>query len=125
MAATARLIVMMEQDEKAALEAQAEAARVSTAEFVRRRLFGRGQPEENTFLEMLAELKPLVRNASKTIDANLVEIRAMREINDKRDAQVAARARGELTGSELSAIADRLKLVRRTRAVGRRRGARA
>lgn len=124
MAATARLIVMMEQDEKAALEAQAEAAQVSTAEFVRRRLFGRGQPEEDTFLEMLAELKPLVRNASKTIDANLVEIRAMREINT-RDAQIAARARGELTGSDLSAIADRLKLVRRGRAVGRRRGARA
>ena len=84
---------------------------------------GRAQPEENAFLEMLAELKPLVRNASKTIDANLVEIRAMREINDKRDSQVTARARGELTGSELSAIADRLKLVRRARAVGRRRGA--
>ena len=124
MAATARLIVMMEQDEKAALEAQAEAAQVSTAEFVRRRLFGRGQPEENTFLEMLAELKPLVRNASKTIDANLVAIRAMREINDKRDARIAARARAELTGRDLSAIADRLKLVRRGRAVGRRRGAR-
>jgi hypothetical protein len=41
MAATARLIVMMEKDEKAALDAQAEAAQVSTAEFVRRRLFGR------------------------------------------------------------------------------------
>jgi len=125
MAATARLIVMMEQDEKAALEAQAEAAQVSTAEFVRRRLFGRGHPEEDTFLAMLAELKPLVRNASKTIDAHLVEIRAMREINDKRDAQIAARARGELTGSDLSAIADRLKLARRGGAVGRRRGARA
>jgi hypothetical protein len=125
MAATARLIVMMEQDEKAALEAQAEAAQVSTAEFVRRRLFGRGQPEEDAFLEMLAEMKPLVRNASKAIDANLVEIRAMREISDKRGAQIAARARGELTGSDLSAIADRLKLVRRGSAVGRRRGARA
>jgi hypothetical protein len=125
MAATARLIVMMEQDEKDALEAQAEAAQVSTAEFVRRRLFGRGQPEEDMFLESLAELKPLVRNASKTIDANLAEIRAMREINGKRDAQIAARARGKLRGSDLSAIADRLKLVRRGRAVGRRRGARA
>ena len=125
MAATARLIVMMEQEEKAALEAQAEAAQVSTAEFVRRRLFGRGQPEEHTFLEMLAELKPLVRNANKTIDANLAEIRAMREINDTRDAQVAARARSELTGSELSAIADRLELVRHASATERRRGARA
>lgn len=41
--------------------------RISTAEFVRR-LFGRGEPEEQTFLAMLAELKPLVRNACKIID---------------------------------------------------------
>ena len=112
MPATARLIVLMEQDEKAALEAQAEAANVSTAEFVRRRLFHRGEPEERTFLEMLAELKPLVRNAGKVIDANLAEIRAGRESAGRRDAQVAKRARAELTRDELAAIADRLQSSR-------------
>ena len=56
MPATARLIVMMAPDEKTALEAQADAANVSTAEFVRRRLFGRGAPEEQTMVQMLAEL---------------------------------------------------------------------
>ena len=124
MAATARLSVMMERDEKAALEAQAEAAEVSTAEFVRRRLFSRGEPEEETFLELLAELKPRVRNAAKTIDANLSEIRALRQSGGKRDAQVAARARGELTPSELSAITNRLQVLPRARVVARRRGAR-
>lgn len=125
MPATARLIVMMEQDEKAALEAQAEEAKVSTAEFVRRRLFGRAEPEEHTFVEMLAELKPLVRRACKTIDANLAEIRALRESTGRRDAQVAKRARAELTGDELEAIADRIQSVPRPVAAGRRRGARA
>lgn len=125
MAATARLIVMMEQDEKAALEAQAEAAKVSTAEFVRRRLFGRGEPEERAFLEMLAELKPLVRNACKTIDANLAEIRALRESADRRDAEATRHARGELTREELAAIAERMQLVPHSRSAGRRRGARA
>lgn len=125
MPATARLIVMMEPDEKTALEAQAEVAKVSTAEFVRRRLFGRGDHEERAFMDMLAELKPLVRNACKTIDANLAEIRALRERADRRDALVARHARAELTREELSAVADRMELVPRPRSAGRRRGARA
>lgn len=124
MAATARLIVMMERDEKAALEAQAETAEVSTAEFVRRRLFSRGEPEEETFLELLAELKPRIRNAAKTIDANLSEIRALRQSGDKRDAQIAARVRRELTSNELSAIADRVQVLPRARVTASRRGAR-
>jgi hypothetical protein len=124
MAATARLIVMMERDEKASLEAQAETAEVSTAEFVRRRLFRRGEPEEETFLELLADLKPRIRNAAKTIDANLSEIRALRQSGDKRDAQIAARVRGELTSNELSAIAARVHVLPRARVAAGRRGAR-
>jgi hypothetical protein len=124
MAATARLIVMMEPDEKAALEAEAEAAKVSTAEFVRRRLFGREEPEERAFLEMLAELKPLVRNACQTIDANLVEIRALRESANRHDAQAATRARAELTRDELAAIAERMQFVPALQSAGRRRGSR-
>jgi hypothetical protein len=125
MAATARLIVMMEKDEKAALEAQAEAARVSTAEFVRRRLFGRGEREEEAFIDMLADMKPLVQRAARTIDANLAAIRDLRERTDARDAQVATRARHELTRDELSALAGRLRVGPRARVAGRRRGARA
>ncbi len=113
MAATARLIVMMAEDEKAALEAQAADARVSTAEFVRRRLFGRGQPEERAFLEMLAELKPRVRKACKAVDADLAAIRALRERSDDRDVAAAERARHELSPDELASIADRLQLHER------------
>lgn len=125
MAATARLIVMMGPDEKAALEAQAEAAKVSTAEFVRRRLFAREEPEERGFLQMLAELKPLVRTACKTIDANLAEIRALRQSGDEWDARAAERARGELTHDELASIADRMPLVPRRPPAARRRRARS
>ncbi len=113
MAATARLIVMMAEDEKAALEAQAADARVSTAEFVRRRLFGRGQPEERAFLEMLAELKPRVRKACKAVDADLAAIRALRERSDDKDVAAAERARHELSPDELASIADRLRLPER------------
>lgn len=120
MTATARLIVMMEPDEKAALEAEADVANVSTAEFVRRRLLGRGEPEEQAFLQTLAALKPIVRKACKTIDANLAAIRALRENGDARDAQVARQARGELTRQERASIADRLDL----RSAARRRGTR-
>jgi mobilization protein NikA len=109
--ATARLIVMMADHEKAALEAQAADANVSTAEFVRRRLFGRAQPEERAFLEILAELKPQVRRACKTVDADLATIRALREGSHDRDLIVAERTRQELSGDELGAIAERLHLT--------------
>jgi hypothetical protein len=121
LAATARLIVMMAEDEKAALEAQAADARVSTAEFVRRRLFGRGQPEERAFLEMLAELKPRVRKACKTVDADLAAIRALRERSHASDVAAAERARQELSPHELAAIADRLQLHERLAREGRRK----
>lgn len=110
MAATARLIVMMDPGEKTSLEAQAEAANVSTAEFVRRRLFGRGAPEEAAFFQMLGELEPVVRRAARTIDANLSDIRSLRESGVERDGHIAEAARSSLTPDELSGIADRLDL---------------
>lgn len=124
MAATARLIVMMEEEEKAALETQARAAKVSTAEFVRRRLFGRGEPEEDALLHILADLRPVVHKACETIDSNLAEIRALRESGTARDARAAERAKGELTSAELATIADGLRLTPQNRSAARRRGGR-
>jgi hypothetical protein len=88
---------MMEKDEKATLDAQAQAANVSTAEFVRRQLFGRTEPPERAFLQMLAELKPLVRRACKAIDANLAEIGALRRGAAEEDRRAAAQVRQELS----------------------------
>ena len=122
MAATARLIVLMEPEEKASLDAEAAAARVSTAEFVRRRLAGRVAPDEQSLLELLARLEPHVRAACTTIDANLADIRASRTSAEARDAEVARRARLSLSKSELAAVADRLALSPRA---ARRRRARA
>ena len=110
MPATSRLIVMMDPKEKADLEARAEAEQVSTAEFVRRRLFGRAAPEERAFLEMLAELKPLVRRAVRTIDANLADIRALRTSRPESDVAASDRARAELTSEEIAAVAAHLQL---------------
>lgn len=121
MAATARLIVMLKDDEKSALEAEASAANVSTAELARRRLFGREQPEEQALRELLASLKPLIRKAGRRVAANLAEIRALRESAASRDTAMARQTRGELTGDELRAIAERLQLAPHT--AGRRHGA--
>ncbi len=110
MPATARLIVMVEKDEKAALEARAKAANLSTAELVRRHLFGRTDPEEEAFLQVLAELKPMVRKACRTIDQNLAAIRSQREGAHERETRLAKRTRGELADDELASIADRLQL---------------
>lgn len=125
MAATARLIVMMEEDKKAALESEARALNVSTAEFVRRRLFGRAEPEEEALLQLLAELRPFVRKARRTLDANLAEIRALRENAARQDAQVAKRARGELTHGELASVAERLQLAPEGPYAKKRRGGRS
>lgn len=120
MPATARLIVLMKPEEKASLDAEAATARVSTAEFVRRRLAGRIAPDEQEFLDLLAALEPHVHAACKRIDANLADIRASRTGADARDAEVARRARRAFNKSELAAVADRLMLwprpVRRRRA---------
>jgi hypothetical protein len=112
----------MEPEEKASLDAEAAAARVSTAEFVRRRLAGRVAPDEQSLLELLARLEPHVRAACTTIDANLADIRASRTSAEARDAEVARRARLSLSKSELAAVADRLALSPRA---ARRRRARA
>jgi hypothetical protein len=111
-AVTARLIVLMEPDEKASLDAEAAAAHVSTAEFVRRRLAGRVTPD-------LTALEPHVHAACRTIDANLADIRATRANAETRDQEVARRARLALSRAELAAVADRLSLS--PRAVRRRR----
>ncbi|MPY87464.1 MAG: hypothetical protein GEU99_06045 [Luteitalea sp.] len=124
MAATARLIVMMEEDEKATLEARAQAAKISTAEFVRRRLFGRGEPEEEALLQVLAELKPVVQKACETIDANLAEIRVLRGAGDEKDTYAAKQAHGDLTRAELVSIAERLQSEPSNPGTVRRRGVR-
>ena len=125
MPANARLIVLMEENEKAALEAQAEAANISTAEFVRRQLFRRDAPEAQAFLQILADLKPLVRRASKAIDANLAEIRALRKAGEAADARAVQRAQHALTHEELGSIADRLQLSSEPAVPVRRRGTRS
>jgi hypothetical protein len=123
MAATARLIVLMPDEEKAALEAQAAAANVSTAELARRRLFGREDADELALRQLLAVLKPVTRKAGRILDGNLAQIRALRARIEVRDAEVTSRARGALSRDELDAVAERLHLLPEP-AAGRRRGGR-
>lgn len=56
MAATARLVVMLEPDDKRKLEADANDAKVSVAELVRRRVRGTSAGDEQAFMEALVDL---------------------------------------------------------------------
>lgn len=113
MAVTEQINIRLEPGER---ERVAEAARLSNttvSAYVRQRLFGR-QPDNTdaALLNMLAEMKPMVTRALRTIDGNLDEIRRLRDDRPKRDdAEVAERARREFNPVELAAIAERLQLA--------------
>lgn len=113
MAASQTLTIRLEPGEKARVARAAEQeGNANVSDYVRQRLFGR-QPSDadQALLQMLAEIKPMVTRAIRTIDVNLAEIRKLRDDRPKRDdAAVAERARHELNAVELAAIADRLQL---------------
>lgn len=113
MAATEQLNIRLEPGEKerVARAAQREGS-ATVSDYVRLRLFGR-QPSDadQALLQMLAEIKPMVNRAIRTIDVNLAELRKLRDDRPMRDdAAVAERARRELNAVELAAVADRLQL---------------
>lgn len=94
----------------------AEAARRSdstVSDYVRQRLFGRQVDDaDQALLEMLADIKPMVARAIRTIDGNLAKIQTLRAAKEPRDdAGVAERARKELDQAELAVVADRLQLA--------------
>ncbi|WP_045762271.1 plasmid mobilization protein [Xanthomonas albilineans] len=113
MAATEQLNIRVKPGEKerVARDARREGSS-NVSDYVRQRLFGH-QPSDadQALLGMLAEIKPMVTRAIRTIDVNLAEIQKLRDgIGSCDDVAVAERARNELNAVELAAVAERLQL---------------
>ena len=88
MAATERLIVMMEPAEKAELVKQAKKEDLPTAELARRRLFSRRPAGEDEIYRILASLGPTVARTLSEIDTVLDDVREIRESGHRRDMEV-------------------------------------
>jgi mobilization protein NikA len=111
MAATEQLIVRLDRREKAQVASEAKRSDSTISDYVRRRLFDKDLPDaDQALIQVLAELKPRVKQAVRAIDANLTKIHQLRNSATERDGSAATRARAELSTDELAAVADRLQL---------------
>lgn len=111
MAATEQLIVRLDRKEKAQVANEAKRSDSTISDYVRRRLFDKDLPDaDQALIQVLAEIKPRVKQAVRAIDANLTKIHQLRNSAADRDGKAATRARTELLTDELAAVADRLQL---------------
>lgn len=113
MAVTEQINVRLEPGERERVAEAARRSNTTVSAYVRQRLFGK-QPNnaDVALLNMLAEMKPMVTRAMRTIDGNLAEIRRLRDDQAQLDdAAVIERARRELNPVELAAVAERLQLT--------------
>jgi hypothetical protein len=120
-AATTQLIVRMDPIEKKRVVKDAKRSDRTLSDYVRAKLLTDDLTEEESMLQsVLAELRPTVESALRSIDANLLAIQELRNQAEGRTTGVADRARKELDADELAAVAERLQLAthsatRRTR----------
>lgn len=111
MAVTEQLIVRLDRNEKQQVAREAKRSDSTISDYVRRRLFDKDLPDaDQALIQVLAELKPMVKRAVRAIDANLAKIHQLRESASDSVEKVAARVRPELSPDELVAVADRLQL---------------
>ena len=111
MAATEQLIVRLNRKQKAQVASEAKRSNSTISDYVRRRLFDKDLPDaDQALIQVLAELKPKVKQAVRAIDANLSKIRQLRNVAGDRDEKAATHARNELSTDELAAAAERLQL---------------
>lgn len=112
MPVTEQLNIRLEPGEKQRVAEAARRSDSTVSAYVRKRLFGRQVDDtDQALIETLADIKPMVLQATRIIDRNLAEIQKLRvekELLD--DTSVAERTRNELSQAELAAVADRLQL---------------
>ena len=127
MAATARLIVMMDPKQKHALEKRAKAADLPMAELVRQRLNDAPTPDEAAFYEALAELGARIENINADIGRSVQRIAAREAASALRVSSYNASK--ELSEPEIAALAAWLQpafaAVDRAAAAPAKRGRRA
>ena len=89
MAASARLVVLVDPKEKRKLEAEAKEAKVSVGEIARRRISGYPNRDEQAFMEALVDLGRQAEDAVKRFDereqrATLLDASTERALTDAR-----------------------------------------
>lgn len=105
----ARLVVLMDPEDKRELEERARQGNVSLAEVVRRRLSSEPDPDEAAFFEALSELGQSARQATAAIEADLADARQMRATQADGDEKVRRAVRSGLPADELTALAQWLR----------------
>lgn len=91
MPATARLIVMMDPDDKRKLVASAKAQKVSVAKLARERLIGSADPDERLFLETVVELGQKAQRIFAEADARQAREAVARAEQPAREAAIRAK----------------------------------
>lgn len=84
MAASARLVVLIDPEQKRKLEAAAKDENVSVAEIARRRISGEGDANEQAFMEALVDLGQRAEDASRRFDARLARDVILEDEADRR-----------------------------------------
>ncbi len=107
MSATARLIVMMEPEDKKKLVAIAKAQKLSVAKLARQRLVAPGDPSERAFLEAVVDLGEKAKRIFAQVDEREARESAAQATQPAREGAIrerveaafrAARARRPLEG---------------------------
>jgi len=109
MAATARVVVLMEPSEKSRLDKQAKSAGLSMGEFVRQRVLGRDEQHQE-----IAAILPVVRQSTHQANAALDRLLARRARLDaeaeRREKSARAKAREEFADINFASLARALSV---------------
>lgn len=84
MAASARLVVLIDPKEKRKLEADAREANVSVAEIARRRISGERNANEKAFMESLVDLGQRAERAASRFDARQLRVELLNADAERR-----------------------------------------
>ncbi|UAJ10767.1 hypothetical protein [Polymorphobacter megasporae] len=112
MAATARVTVLFDPAEKAALQSHALAARISTGEYIKRAVSAYEMYEEVELTpDVMAQLETyaeLLNSATRTMNAQLDATIARIDyaLDPAREDEIRARVTREIAGMDLDGVAD-------------------
>ncbi|MBV8197184.1 MAG: hypothetical protein JO263_03540 [Candidatus Eremiobacteraeota bacterium] len=107
MAATARLVVLMDAADKGRLTKQARAAGLSTAEYVRRRTIGKDDTDAE-LVAVLGIVRESTAQANSALDRILNRRKALAREIGRREAAARRKALDEFSDVDFAALAGEL-----------------
>lgn len=101
MSATARVTILMEEPQKAALTRQARKAGMSVGEFIRSKALG----EDDVLAALVTQLRESTRAATARIDEALARMDSRERTLVEREANIRRKARAEFAEMDAEALA--------------------